>query len=45
VKGAVAAQASRPGELPFTGFPAWAIALVGAVMLLSGLTLRKATSR
>jgi hypothetical protein len=36
--------ASNPGELPFTGFPAWAIALIGAALLLTGLALRKATS-
>jgi hypothetical protein len=45
VKSAVATQASQPAELPFTGFPAWAIALIGATMLLSGLALRKATAQ
>jgi hypothetical protein len=38
------AAPSNPGELPFTGFPAWAIALIGSAMLLTGLGLRKAAS-
>jgi hypothetical protein len=33
------------GELPFTGFPAWALALLGSVMLATGLGLRKVGSR
>jgi hypothetical protein len=47
-KGVHAAQAasapSKPGELPFTGFPAWAIALIGSGMLLTGLGLRRTPS-
>jgi hypothetical protein len=35
---------ANPGELPFTGFPAWAMALLGTAMLLTGLALRRATS-
>jgi hypothetical protein len=35
---------SNPRELPFTGFPAWAIALIGSAMLLTGVGLRKAAS-
>jgi hypothetical protein len=47
-KGVHAARASsapsKPGELPFTGFPAWVIALIGSAMLVTGLGLRKASS-
>ncbi|MFL5982302.1 MAG: hypothetical protein ACJ74D_00485 [Gaiellaceae bacterium] len=35
---------SNSHELPFTGFPAWAIALIGLAMLGAGLGLRKAVS-
>ena len=38
------APAGNPQELPFTGFPAWAIALIGAAMLATGLGLRKVSS-
>jgi hypothetical protein len=38
------AEPSSPNELPFTGFPTWAIALIGSGMLLTGLGLRKAAS-
>jgi hypothetical protein len=38
------AAAGNPQELPFTGFPAWAIALLGAAMLATGLGLRKLSS-
>lgn len=45
VKGARAARvspaAANPAELPFTGFPAWAFALAGSLMLATGLGLRK----
>jgi hypothetical protein len=45
IKGKQAARVSpaarNPGELPFTGFPAWALALVGSTMLATGLGLRK----
>jgi hypothetical protein len=48
VKGKRAARVSpaarNPGELPFTGFPAWALALVGSTMLATGLGLRKLAS-
>src|SRR5262245_7855636 len=44
VKGASVSHASPRGELPFTGFPAWVLALVGATMLLTGIALRRATS-
>jgi hypothetical protein len=33
------------GELPFTGFPAWALALLGSVMVAAGLGLRRVGSR
>jgi hypothetical protein len=42
VSGAEGSQAANAGELPFTGFPAWVIALIGSVMLATGLALRKA---
>lgn len=35
---------TKPGELPFTGFPAWVIALIGSVLLGAGLGLRKLAS-
>ena len=45
VKGADAGRTSHargnPGELPFTGFPAWALALMGSLMLGTGLGLRR----
>jgi hypothetical protein len=49
VKGAhasrVSAAANKSGELPFTGFPAWALALLGSAMLAVGLGLRRVGSR
>jgi hypothetical protein len=48
VKAAHAVRSSRgstkPGELPFTGFPAWAFALVGSLLLGAGLGLRRYAS-
>ena len=41
----VAAATSKPGELPFTGFPAWALALIGSAMLADGLGLRRVGSK
>ena len=40
----VSRGSSKPGELPFTGFPAWAVALIGSVLLTAGLGLRKLAS-
>jgi len=40
----VSRASSKPGELPFTGFPAWAVALIGSVLLTAGLGLRKLAS-
>jgi hypothetical protein len=40
----VSRGSSKPGELPFTGFPAWALALIGSVLLTAGLGLRKLAS-
>jgi hypothetical protein len=37
----VSSAAANPAELPFTGFPAWAFALAGSLMLATGLGLRK----
>jgi len=50
VKGARASRVSPAankavGELPFTGFPAWALALLGSVMLAVGLALRRVGSK
>jgi hypothetical protein len=49
VKGArvshVAAASSTPGQLPFTGFPAWVLALIGSAMLAAGLGIRRVASR
>jgi hypothetical protein len=48
VKGAQAAAPAAnkaAGELPFTGFPAWALALLGSVMLAAGLGLRRVGSK
>jgi hypothetical protein len=42
--GRVSRGSSKPGELPFTGFPAWAVALIGSVLLTAGLGLRKLAS-
>src|SRR5215212_1279942 len=45
VRGARASAApSGPRELPFTGFPAWAVALIGSAMLLTGVGLRRVAS-
>jgi hypothetical protein len=48
VKGAkasrVAAASSTPGQLPFTGFPAWVLALIGSAMLAAGLGIRRVAS-
>jgi hypothetical protein len=40
----VSAASTKPGELPFTGFPTWVLALIGAAMLATGLGLRKVAS-
>ena len=39
VKGVAAVTVAS--ELPFTGFPAWILAVAGAMLLLSGLGLRR----
>ena len=44
VHGAVTSEKANPNELPFTGFPAWIIALIGSAMLATGIALRKVTS-
>jgi hypothetical protein len=46
VKGAQASvsPARKAQELPFTGFPAWALALLGSAMLAAGLGLRRVGS-
>lgn len=42
VKGKAAAVAgANAGQLPFTGFPAWLLAVLGAGLLLSGLGIRR----
>ena len=40
----VSRGSSKPGELPFTGFPTWALALIGSTLLAAGLGLRKLAS-
>jgi hypothetical protein len=40
----VEAASSTPGELPFTGFPAWVLALIGSAMLAAGLGMRRVAS-
>jgi len=32
---------ARPARLPFTGFPAWALALIGSALFATGLGLRR----
>jgi hypothetical protein len=45
VRGTVASRAgNNPGELPFTGFPAWVLAIAGSLLLVTGIALRKAAS-
>jgi hypothetical protein len=45
VRGTVASRArNNPGELPFTGFPAWVLAIAGCLLLATGVGLRKAAS-
>ena len=45
VAGQVSHTKANPGELPFTGFPAWAVALIGSVLLGAGLGLRRLASQ
>jgi hypothetical protein len=45
VKHAAPAANKAAAELPFTGFPAWALALLGSVMLAAGLGLRRVGSK
>jgi hypothetical protein len=44
VRGAVASAPANSRELPFTGFPAWLIALIGSTLVAAGLGLRRASS-
>ena len=44
VRAGVSYTRKNRGELPFTGFPAWALALIGSAMLAAGLGLRRLTS-
>ena len=39
VKGQV--RSATAGQLPFTGFPAWILAIAGSMLLLSGLGIRR----
>jgi hypothetical protein len=41
VKGQVATAAAGGGQLPFTGFPAWILAIAGSLLLVSGLGMRR----
>jgi hypothetical protein len=38
---AVSGAHAASGELPFTGFPAWILALAGAALCLTGLGIRR----
>jgi hypothetical protein len=42
--GRVSHASSNPRELPFTGFPAWALAIIGSLLLATGLGLRRLAS-
>jgi hypothetical protein len=44
VRGTRSHVRSNPNELPFTGFPAWLLAAIGATMLAAGFALRRAAS-
>jgi len=44
VRAASVATRTNARELPFTGFPAWAFALIGAALLSSGLLLRRVSN-
>jgi cobalamin biosynthesis Mg chelatase CobN len=35
----------QPGELPFTGFPAWILVLIGSLMLATGFAFRRIPAR
>jgi hypothetical protein len=37
-------EADKTSELPFTGFPAWLLAVIGSGLLTVGLGLRKLAS-
>jgi hypothetical protein len=37
----VAGANASAGQLPFTGFPAWILCIVGAVLFLAGLGVRR----
>jgi hypothetical protein len=39
--GRVSQAEARAGELPFTGFPAWIATILGSLMLVAGLGLRR----
>jgi hypothetical protein len=41
--GPVSHGETRPGELPFTGFPTWIIALIGSLTAAIGLGIRRLT--
>lgn len=42
--GPVSHGETRPGELPFTGFPTWIIAIIGALMAATGIGIRRLTA-
>lgn len=44
VRATTAGTHSNPRELPFTGFPAWVIALIGAAMVSAGLFMRRVSN-
>jgi hypothetical protein len=44
VAGRVSSERAKPGQLPFTGFPGWIVALVGSAMLIAGVAVRRLTA-
>lgn len=44
-KGRSASHQARAGELPFTGFPTWIVAVMGLLMLAAGLGIRRVSTR
>jgi hypothetical protein len=42
--GRVSTEHNAPGQLPFTGFSVWILALFGAAMLAAGLGVRRLTA-
>jgi len=41
--GRVSPEEARAGELPFTGFPAWIVSVIGSLLVAAGLGIRRLT--